>query len=138
MSAFTMPPRIWADTEPTALPPHPAPEVPCRDAETQEIPRSAQSMALLAYKHGWSVRTTYARGTKMLATGKPGNVVDSIAVRLQRPGWRVAAIWIDGKFSCALSANMMRWSSPQLRAMVTLFPLRETPARPPRKKKASA
>lgn len=77
-----------------------SPEVIARAASAAETPRNAANLAALATEQGWSVRTTYARGT---LPGRTSRVVDSVAVRMSRQGWPAAAIWIDGKFWRALT-----------------------------------
>lgn len=64
MSTWTMPPRVWPSQD-RALIPHPEPEVPCRDANEDEIPNAAKRMRKLAETNGWKVRATYARGTRI-------------------------------------------------------------------------
>lgn len=90
-----MPPRKWGD-EPA--PSHPAPEVAMRDATEAEIGRSARVMRKLAQAHGWAVRVTYARGTVLHLTGKPGKVVDSIAVRFHMVNRFAWGVWHDGGY----------------------------------------
>ena len=92
--------RRWGNEE---RPEHPAPEVPCRLALAEEIPASARRMATSAQGAGWAVVATYARGTTL---GRVLKVVDSLALRLARDERRAAAVWLDGKFSCAV-----RWGS---------------------------
>lgn len=92
--------RVWsAQRDGPGLPPHPAPEVPMRDAYAHEVPAGAQRLALAAAALGWRGRVTYARGTTIHALlGTPLRVVDSIAVRLWGPdGRRAVGVWHDGK-----------------------------------------
>lgn len=91
--------RDWG--EETTLAPHPAPEVPCRPATEDEIPRAAKLMRKRAETAGWAVAVTYARGTVMYLTGKPGAVVDSIALRLHKPNRYAWAIWYGTRFEAA-------------------------------------
>lgn len=104
---YRMPPRQWeAKAE---LTPHPPPEVPCRPANEPEIPKAARSLALTAQEHGWVVKITYVRGAKMHKTGRPGGVVDSIAVRMGKPTRRAYAIWYDGKRECNAILVVGQW-----------------------------
>lgn len=77
---------------------HPAPEVPCRLATDDEVPRGARTVVRLAEGAGWTVAATYTRGTK---PGRTRKVVDSIALRLRRGDVRAWAVWLDGKFDQA-------------------------------------
>lgn len=95
--------RDWGG-EAEGLAPHPAPEVPARDATEAEIWRAPRLVRKAALANGWEVRVTYARGTEMHLTGKPGRVVDSIAVRIRRPGVRGWAVWLEGTNSPAFEA----------------------------------
>ena len=88
--------RQW---EQPALIPHPKPEVPARPARPEEIPSAASKLAELAQQQGWYVEITYARGTSLTANGRPGRVVDSIAVRAVKNNRRLVATWVDGKRS---------------------------------------
>lgn len=90
--------RIWPGDEPVA-PPHPAPEVPCRPATDDEIPRGARPVRKQAEAAGWTVRATFARGTR---PGRTLVVVDSLVLRMRRGGELAAAMWLDGKFECAV------------------------------------
>lgn len=94
-----VPKRTWGEDK--ALAPHPEPEVPCREATEEEIPRAAKLMRKRAEAAGWSVRATYARGTVMHLTGKPGKVVDSIALRMHKANRYAWAMWYDGSFETA-------------------------------------
>ncbi len=91
------------------------PEIPCRLAATDEIPRSAHTLMNKAQAAGWTVCATFARGTDI--KGRRHKVVDSVAVRLRRGGSSLVALWIDGKFDCAL-APFRRMNSHQLKAEV--------------------
>lgn len=129
-------PATWADRAASSkssrdqadepLPPHPAPEVACRQANPGEIPRAAVQMHKAARENGWTAAVTYARGTQVDRQGRVAQrtervledspesdqqwrnvpvgplVVDSIAVRFSRAGAQGFAIWIDGAFSVAL------------------------------------
>lgn len=81
---------------------HPQPEIRARDAQPTEVPVGARRLAKVGEAHGWNVAVTYARGTSMTATGRPGKVVDSILLRMARPapgGYACAvATWVDAKF----------------------------------------
>jgi hypothetical protein len=74
--------------------PHPAPEVPARDAMPNEVPATAQRLAAAATAARWEWRVTYARGTPLLG----GDLVDSIVVRLRSRYRMAAGVWVDGKF----------------------------------------
>lgn len=105
MSTWTMPRRVWPSQD-QALIPHPEPEVPCRDANEDEIPNAAKRMRKLAEANGWEIRSTYARGTR---TGNRPKVVDSLALRMHANYNRAIAIWIDGKWSLGLVALVGYW-----------------------------
>ncbi|MBB4689799.1 hypothetical protein [Amycolatopsis jiangsuensis] len=77
---------------------HPEPEVLCRPAADDELPRGARTVARLAEGAGWAVAATYSRGTK---PGRGLPVVDSIALRVRRDGVRAWAVWLNGKFDQA-------------------------------------
>lgn len=89
-----------AETPAPAGGPWPAPEVVARLATVSEVPRGALVVQRAAQRAGWLVVPTYARGTALAARGKPGKVVDSLALRMRRPsdGLRAVAVWIDGGF----------------------------------------
>lgn len=80
---------------------HPAPEIPLREATEAEVPGGARIKRKLAQANGWSVRAMYARGTRQHRTGKQGNVVDSMSLRMDRGNIYIAALWIDEKFDLA-------------------------------------
>jgi hypothetical protein len=50
---------------------------------------------------GWSCTASYARGAGIDPQGCSTKVVDSVVIRLTDGSWRVAAAWVDGKFSLA-------------------------------------
>lgn len=76
-------------------PPHPAPEVPCREAVADEVPRSAAGVRKVAEAAGWTVLATYARGTRVGANGDPlPGLTDSIAVRCRRELGRAVGVWL--------------------------------------------
>lgn len=70
---------------------HCAPEVTCRPALMDEIPRPSKRIEALAQTHGWETSITYARGTTPSETSP--KLVHSIALRLHRPGQRAVAVW---------------------------------------------
>ena len=80
-------------------PVHPPPVVPRRPAVPAEAPTSAARLVRAAAAAGWTVALTYARGTRIDNHGRPGAVVDSLAVRLARGPHRAAATWIDRTFA---------------------------------------
>ncbi len=82
---------------------HPAPEVSRRPAAPREVPTVAAMFAEAASADGWAVQCTYARGTKIDFRGRPGKVVDSIAVRLRRGPDRAVGVWVDGAFTTGWS-----------------------------------
>lgn len=104
--------------------PVPAPVVGQRPAEMSEIPKTARALAVLGYKHGWEVSTTYARGTNRVGKGKD-KVVDSIAVRMRRPGIALTALWLDGRFDTGIWASTCTANLTLVQAMVKSGPLRE-------------
>jgi hypothetical protein len=74
----------------TAQEAHPVPSVPGRPARTEELPTGA-SRLLKAVRAPWSANCTYARGTMPgVRTGE----VESVVVRLRRPGVRAWAAWV--------------------------------------------
>lgn len=103
---------------------HPAPEVAARPASAEEIPAAAARLLEAGQRCGWATGATYARGTdldgeapkerrvrhvfadpeqagkqyEMRSTGEHV-VVDSVVVRLQRAGVRLACTWVDGAFA---------------------------------------
>jgi hypothetical protein len=87
------------DVPDRVLPPHPAPEVPCRAAYAHEVPTGARRLAELAASLGWMGQVTYARGYPMHASlGTALGIVDSVAVRLWGPdGQRAVGLWHNGK-----------------------------------------
>lgn len=87
--------RTW--DKDTAIPPHPAPEVTARDATEAEIWQAPRLIRKAALAAGFEVRVTYARGTVLHLTGKPGAVKVSIAVRIHKPGIRAWAVWLATK-----------------------------------------
>lgn len=102
--------RIWPGDEPET-PPHPAPEVECRLATADEIPRGARPIQRLAKAHGWTVVATYARGTRR---GRMPRIVDSLALRMGGPGKRYAvAVWLDGRVDCAFTHNPHKPAFPR-------------------------
>ncbi len=70
----------------TAPAPHPAPLVVARLASPSEISsasRTAGAMRSFAWRHGWRANVTYAKGTLVGAYGRPGRVVESLALRMR-------------------------------------------------------
>jgi len=113
-------PFVRADVPRAELPPpapHPAPETLCRPARPEEIPASAQRL-LGAFRGPWEATVTYARGTTL---GRLGKVVDSVVIRAHKPGVRLWAAWLDGKYHAAMvsdSEGPRRLSALQVRAYV--------------------
>ena len=93
--------RTWTSSEPVLQPPHPEPEVRCRLATDAEVPRTAKALRDKATAAGWEVVATYSRGNQLYANGKPGGVVDCLALRMRRGDERAVAVWVDGKFDVA-------------------------------------
>lgn len=89
--------RVWRATRDNAgvLPPHPAPEVPCRLATAEDMGRAALALQRAAQRAGARVQVTYARGRGVHGTtGRPTSVKDSIAVRCWMPdGGRLVACY---------------------------------------------
>lgn len=116
---------------------HPAPEIPARPAQPEEIPAGARKVLEAAQRWGWSTRCTYARGTDRATDGTPKErverravddpekagkqheqvrtgelvVVDSVLVVITRAGDRLAGAWIDGTFAYGWSARCDRIAS---------------------------
>lgn len=104
--------------------PHPVPEIPARPALAGEVPRSAELLGRYACSAGWGVMRTFARGTTLDAHGRPGRVVDCLAVRLARGPIRAVGLWDDGAYSCGLMKvdgmrGVLRLKARQLTALVT-------------------
>lgn len=104
--------RIEAERTAGVLPPHPAPEEPCRLAEDSDMGTAAKALRRAAEGAGARVQVTYARGWGTHGTtGRPTSLVHSIAVRCWGPaGRRLVAVWTrpvrDGsKWTCDL-----RWT----------------------------
>lgn len=72
----------------------PAPRVPARPANADEIPSSAASVRKLALEHGWEVRAVYAIGP-LIASDSYAVLreVESLSLRMHRGGQRVVAVW---------------------------------------------
>jgi hypothetical protein len=116
MTDVVMPARRWQGDEP-ALESFPEPEVWARPATAGEMPRNAIALRHVAELTGWRVDVTYARGT--YATRSTARVVDSIAVRMRKPGKpRLVGLWHDGKFHAGL-AGAARVNLSTLRGWVT-------------------
>jgi hypothetical protein len=96
----------------TAAETFPAPEVACRLATEEEIPRTAKTLRRKAEAAGWTVRATYARGTR---PGRPPRVVDSVALRMTHPErGRAVAVWLDGGWSVGLAPGRLRVPARQM------------------------
>lgn len=77
--------------------PYPAPEVSSRSGEPGPHRDAVIGLMDLAESLGWSVDITYARGCfPHGATGKPGAVKDSLAVRVWRGAVRAVAVYVGG------------------------------------------
>lgn len=89
----------------------PAPEVPCRPATEDEIPKGAKSMLKLAEANDWEiVRSTYAKGFLPIAINNwtPGNSVESFVFGAKREDLRVCAAWVSGSFSFSYVRSVSR------------------------------
>lgn len=65
----------------------PAPEVPGREASSDEVPRGAASIAKHARAHGWQVREVYSRGPARLGEEPSDEAgVEAVTVRCWRLG----------------------------------------------------
>lgn len=80
--------------------PWPEPEVTARPATLTEIPSSAADIAAKAYRAGWSVEVTYARGT-VPYNKTDRRVVDSVAVRMRYRALNAVGVWENRKFAGA-------------------------------------
>jgi hypothetical protein len=94
--------RAWQERRVPAVVPYPAPEVARRpfDVATLDARTSIVQLARLAASLGWSVRATFSRGHHMHDSGRPGPVVDCVALSLSHNGARYSvARWErrDGK-----------------------------------------
>jgi hypothetical protein len=90
----------WHAAQYQAPAPHPAPLVPARGAMPHEItraPRTVAAMRSLGWKCGWRANVTYAHGTSITAMGKPGRLLESLALRMRYPAERyylgAVAVW---------------------------------------------
>ncbi len=91
----------WRRTNEIAPPePIPAPEISARDVQASELPKGARDVLAHAESRGWTVKTSYARGT--LATSRTRRVVDAHVLRIRRYPRAALAIWHDGKFASAV------------------------------------
>lgn len=88
--------RLWT---PEPEPAFPAPSVPRRPAQPQEVPTGA-SRLVRAAGAGWRARATVASGHVPDRYGRPSPAeVVSVAVTLRhRDGRRAVGVWEDGKF----------------------------------------
>ena len=93
------------------IPPHPAPEVPARPAEENDLGRPAKGLRNALADHGWTWQINYSRGSA------PGSwqrehpddehttwtvkVIDSLMVQGLRGTDRIVATWEDGKSRAA-------------------------------------
>jgi hypothetical protein len=74
--------------------PYPAPEVTSRDGEVWPAKKAVDDLTELGWKLGWTVLTTYARGHFPHASlGTPGELKESIAVRMDRGPMRAVAVY---------------------------------------------
>jgi hypothetical protein len=94
--------RAWQARQSPAPAPYPAPEIARRpfDVATLGARTSIVQLHRLALGLGWSVRATFSRGHHMHDNGRPGPVVDCVALSLSHNGARYGvARWErrDGK-----------------------------------------
>lgn len=105
--------------------PYPAPLVSSRDGVEGPEKRAVRDMVLLAERCGWSVKVTYAKGwVPHAAYGTPGTEPrESLAVRMQRPGARMVAIYVDhgSSWSWDTLAHLYLGAWPRPYATVTAF-----------------
>lgn len=99
--------RVYPDPV-TAAPPHPAPEVPLRDATDEEVCLGARRVVKAATTAGWLTLPTYARGTAIDRHGHPGALIHSLALRMAFPRtrYRAVAVW-----TAAALSDPLKWSS---------------------------
>lgn len=72
----------------------PAPRVPARPANDDEMPAGAKSLRSLALEHGWEVRAVYAVGPVISSEGYAVlREVESVSVRARRGGQRIVSVW---------------------------------------------
>lgn len=116
--------QLDAAREAGRLPPHPAPEVPCRLAVAGEMGRDALRLQRAAQAAGWTVQATYARGWGVHGTtGRPTAKRQSVAARCWGPdGRRMVAVWSKGcsgtgSWSCDL---VLTWGPDQYLRRVKL------------------
>lgn len=89
----------------------PAPEVPCRPATEDEIPKGAKSILKLAEANEWVIgRSTYAKGYLPIAINNwtPGNLVESYVFGAEREDLRVCASWVNSSFSFSYVRSVSR------------------------------
>jgi hypothetical protein len=78
--------------------PYPAPEVTSRDGMTSAgAGKAVGDLERLAQRFGYAAEVTYARGCfPNGATGRPGTVKDSLAVRMTQGSVRAVAVYVGG------------------------------------------
>ena len=83
--------------EVTPADPYPAPIVSSRDGVQGPTKSAVAGLTKLAERYGWSVLVTYAKGfVQHGSTGKPSPAPrESLAVRMQRPGGYMVAVYVD-------------------------------------------
>lgn len=124
----------WHAAQYQAPAPHPAPIVGARPAAAHEIaqaPRTVAAMRSLAWKCGWRANVTYAHGTTMMANGKPGRLVESLALRLRyddtigavavwetntKGGWTLDCAWF---WPCTGEAFAQHLRADELKHVIT-------------------
>lgn len=102
--------------------PHPRPEVPATAVglDDDRVPLGARRLAKAAHLAGWRVLARYARGTTLDARGRPGRVVDDLALRLQRGRQGAVAHWVNGAFDMAYVVTVVsenQVTSPVIRKL---------------------
>jgi hypothetical protein len=94
--------RDWQTQLVVPVTAHPAPLVPYRTATEAEIPSAARTVRKAMEAAGWLVRATYALGWAIDSKGATKALTHSTALRAQRGGRRLVAVWIVKEDSEAL------------------------------------
>ncbi len=105
---------------PEPKPEWPAPEVSCRPATEDEIPKGARSIIKLAEANDWFIsRKTYAKGTS--PTGGLqwllGEPVGSFVLGVSKGDLKVAACWVGGSFSFAFVRSSERKAATSVNSL---------------------
>jgi hypothetical protein len=119
----TMPPPAHSLSEARGEPeasepraPYPAPEIPARAADLSVVRRGPKSfIKLVDAVEGVTIdgyEAYEARGACPDANGDPGEVVDSLSVRVVSPRGRLALVWISGTLKIRLAWTPDRGTFP--------------------------